>query len=81
VIRRAISTLLLLLLDAYRLLISPILGPCCRHLPSCSEYAMDAIRIHGPVRGSWLAVRRVCRCHPFHAADYDPVPGGESRGP
>ena len=80
-ISRAVSTLLLLVIEAYRLVISPILGPCCRYLPSCSEYAMDAIRIHGPLRGGWLAVRRVSRCHPFHAAGYDPVPRGEPRGP
>ena len=77
----AISRLLLLLIQAYRLLISPALGPCCRFLPSCSEYATDAIQTHGPLRGSWLALRRVSRCHPFHSSGYDPVPRGEERGP
>jgi putative membrane protein insertion efficiency factor len=81
VIRQAISVLLLALIQAYRLLVSPILGPCCRHLPSCSEYAMDAIRIHGPLQGSWLALRRIGRCQPFHPSEYDPVPQGERRGP
>ena len=80
VIERWISTLLLLAIQGYRLLISPIFGPSCRYLPSCSAYAMEAIRIHGPYRGSWLAVRRIGRCHPFHHSGYDPVPGGEQRG-
>jgi putative membrane protein insertion efficiency factor len=80
VIRRAISLLLLLLIQGYQLLVSPILGPCCRYLPSCSEYAKEAIRTHGPLRGGWLALRRVSRCHPLHAGGYDPVPGGEQRG-
>ena len=79
-IQRALSVLLLALIQAYRVLVSPLLGPCCRHLPSCSEYAMDAIRIHGPLRGSWLALRRICRCHPFHPSEYDPVPRGEQGG-
>jgi putative membrane protein insertion efficiency factor len=81
VIHRAISRLLLLLIEAYQLLISPILGPCCRYLPSCSEYAKEAIRIHGPLRGGWLALRRIGRCHPFHGSGYDPVPRGEQGGP
>ena len=80
VIEGWIATLLLLLIRGYQLLISPVLGPSCRYLPSCSVYAMDAIRTHGPRRGSWLAIRRVCRCHPFHSCGYDPVPGGEQRG-
>lgn len=80
-IEQWISTLLVLLIQGYQLLISPIFGPSCRYLPSCSEYAMDAIRIHGPRRGSWLAVRRIGRCHPFHRSGYDPVPEGDQRGP
>jgi putative membrane protein insertion efficiency factor len=80
VIERWIATLLLLLIRGYQLLVSPILGPSCRFLPSCSEYAMSAIRIHGPYRGSWMAARRVSRCHPFHSSGYDPVPRGEPRG-
>jgi putative membrane protein insertion efficiency factor len=80
-IRLATSKLLLLLIEAYRLLIAPALGPCCRFLPSCSEYAIEAIQAHGPLRGSWLAMRRVLRCHPFRPGGYDPVPRGEDSGP
>jgi putative membrane protein insertion efficiency factor len=79
-ISRSIERLLLLLIRAYQLLVSPLLGPCCRYLPSCSEYAADAVRIHGPLKGSWLALRRVSRCHPFHSGGYDPVPRGEESG-
>ena len=79
-IERWVTTILLLLIRGYQLLISPILGPSCRFLPSCSEYAVDAIRIHGPARGSWMAMRRISRCHPFHASGYDPVPRGEQGG-
>ena len=79
-IGKAISFLLLSLIQAYRMLLSPMLGPCCRHVPSCSEYAIGAIQIHGPLRGSWLTLRRLCRCHPFHPSCVDPVPQGEQRG-
>ena len=79
-IGRWIAAVLLFLIRGYQLLVSPVLGPSCRFLPSCSEYAMCAIRIHGPLRGSWMAIRRVSRCHPFHSSGYDPVPGGEQRG-
>ncbi|MEJ5231243.1 MAG: membrane protein insertion efficiency factor YidD [Geminicoccaceae bacterium] len=62
------------LVQLYRYLISPILGPCCRFLPTCSEYALEAVERHGPWRGTWLAVRRVARCHPWGGEGYDPVP-------
>lgn len=65
------------LLTAYQRLISPLLGPKCRFYPSCSAYALEAVRVHGALRGSWLAVRRLSRCHPFHAGGLDPVPGTE----
>ena len=80
-IERCLSSVLLLLIRCYQLLISPLLGPSCRYWPSCSAYAIEAIRIHGPIRGSWMAARRVSRCHPLHEGGYDPVPGGEPRGP
>jgi hypothetical protein len=64
----------LLLVRAYQLLLSPFSGGACRFHPSCSEYAMEAITTHGLVRGSWLALKRVARCHPFARAGFDPVP-------
>jgi len=58
----------------YRLSLSPFLGRQCRFLPTCSAYAEEALRRHGPVWGSWLAVRRLARCHPWGRSGYDPVP-------
>lgn len=69
-----ISDLLITALRFYKRFISPLLGPRCRFVPSCSEYAMQAIAGHGAVRGSWLALRRLGRCHPFHPGGVDPVP-------
>ena len=73
-LRDLVSGLLIGLLRGYKLLISPLLGQRCRFHPSCSDYAMEAVRIHGPIRGSWLAARRVGRCHPLHPGGHDPVP-------
>jgi putative membrane protein insertion efficiency factor len=58
----------------YRRAFSPVLGRNCRYLPTCSEYAFDAIGEHGALKGSWMAVRRLGRCHPWHEGGYDPVP-------
>lgn len=66
--------LLLAAIHAYRYLLSPMLGRNCRFSPSCSEYALDAVSRHGSWRGSWLALRRVSRCHPWNPGGYDPVP-------
>ncbi len=66
--------LLTVLIRGYQLLISPVLGNHCRFYPSCSHYALEAIRVHGPGHGSWLALRRLSRCHPWHAGGVDPVP-------
>ena len=68
------KTLLLLLLRGYQLAISPMLGQNCRFYPSCSHYAMEALRVHGAAKGSWLALRRLGRCHPWHEGGLDPVP-------
>jgi len=62
------------LLRAYRLLISPLYGQVCRYHPSCSAYALEAVTEHGALRGSWLSLRRLLRCHPWAAGGYDPVP-------
>ncbi len=67
--------LLIGLLKAWRLLISPLYGNVCRYYPSCSAYALRAVSVHGAVKGSWLTVRRLLRCHPWAAGGYDPVPG------
>jgi len=63
-----------LLIRAYQLAISPLLGPRCRFYPSCSHYAQEALHIHGLWHGGWLALRRVFRCHPWHPGGFDPVP-------
>lgn len=77
-----VRRLLLLLITVYRYLLSPVIGPRCRYLPTCSEYAQEALEKHGVLRGSWLALRRMGRCHPLTwlggGSGYDPVPDGKS---
>lgn len=73
-IRRLLVSLLKLPILAYRYLISPLLGPRCRFVPSCSEYALEAIEVHGPFYGSWLALCRLVRCHSLSDGGFDPVP-------
>lgn len=68
-------TLIIHLLRGYRYLISPLFGPACRFVPSCSEYAIEAVETHGAARGLWLSVRRLLKCHPWHDGGFDPVPG------
>lgn len=69
-----IARLLILLLRGYKRWISPLLGPLCRFHPTCSVYAMEAIARHGALRGSWLGLRRLLRCHPLNPGGHDPVP-------
>ena len=68
------KTLLLALIRGYQYLLRPLLGANCRFYPSCSDYAREAVEKHGALRGAWLALRRILRCHPYHPGGYDPVP-------
>ncbi|HLL08053.1 MAG TPA: membrane protein insertion efficiency factor YidD [Nocardioidaceae bacterium] len=73
-----VRVLIIAALKLYRFAISPIYGQVCRYHPSCSAYALEAVEVHGAIRGSWLGMRRVVRCHPWAAGGYDPVPPGRS---
>jgi putative membrane protein insertion efficiency factor len=77
VIVRLPRQLVVLLLRAYRAVVSPVYGPTCRFYPSCSEYALIAVERYGVVHGGWLAVRRLLRCHPWNPGGVDPVPPRE----
>jgi putative membrane protein insertion efficiency factor len=63
-----------MLIRGYQIMVSPLLPPSCRFTPSCSQYALEAVARYGALRGSWLAARRLARCHPFHPGGFDPVP-------
>lgn len=71
---KALGWLLMLPIKFYRRFISPLTPPSCRFTPTCSEYAIEAIQKHGPFKGTWLAVKRILRCHPGGGSGYDPVP-------
>ena len=73
-VRTLPRTVLILFVRGYQVSISPLLPPSCRYFPSCSAYAAEALERHGALKGSWLAARRILRCHPFTAGGYDPVP-------
>ncbi|TDJ28782.1 MAG: membrane protein insertion efficiency factor YidD [Gammaproteobacteria bacterium] len=62
-------------IQAYRYLLSPFFGNSCRYTPTCSQFAVEAIEQHGAIKGSWLALKRLGSCHPWHEGGYDPVPG------
>ncbi len=64
---------LLMLLEFYKAIVSPMLPPSCRFVPTCSQYARESIERYGALRGSWMGARRILRCHPFHPGGYDPV--------
>ena len=72
--KRVLSLLLLIPVYFYRACISPLKPQTCRFVPTFSEYAIEAIRKHGPFKGLWLAIKRICRCHPWGGSGYDPVP-------
>ena len=74
-----LAWILLLPVHAYRKVISPLLPPTCRFYPSCSAYAVEALTVHGALRGSWLTLRRLLRCGPWHPGGFDPVPPRRGR--
>lgn len=69
-----LKKLLIALIDGYRLLLSPFFGTQCRFYPTCSAYAREAVEVHGPLVGAWLALKRIVKCGPWHAGGVDPVP-------
>lgn len=71
---RLVTRIMLALIRFYQTCISPLTPPACRYTPTCSQYAIEAIRKHGPLKGGWLALRRILRCNPFGGSGYDPVP-------
>ena len=77
-VNTAVKQALIGMLRVYRLVISPLFPPCCRYYPSCSAYAVQAIRRHGPILGGWLALKRIGRCHPWAPGGHDPVPARAS---
>jgi len=68
------KTILIGLIKIYQKVISPLTPPTCRFYPTCSHYGVEAIQKHGALKGSWLAIRRISKCHPFHEGGFDPVP-------
>jgi uncharacterized protein len=72
--RKILVYIAILPIKLYQLVISPVIPPSCRHVPTCSEYAIQALKIHGILKGSYLAIHRILRCHPWGTSGYDPVP-------
>ena len=73
-IQKLLTLLLVIPIKFYQYCISPLLPPTCRYTPTCSQYALEAIRKHGPFKGLWLTIKRLLRCHPWGGSGYDPVP-------
>lgn len=74
IISKAVASLMLGLIWIYRRCISPLFPPVCRYTPTCSQYAVEAIKKHGPLKGGWLAFKRILRCNPWGGSGFDPVP-------
>lgn len=72
--KKIFSYILIILIRFYQRCISPLTPPACRFVPSCSQYTVEAIQKHGPIKGLWLAIKRICRCNPWGGSGYDPVP-------
>ena len=72
--KKIFSYILIILIRFYQRFISPLTPPACRFVPSCSQYTVEAIQKHGPMKGLWLAIKRICRCNPWGGSGYDPVP-------
>jgi len=72
--RNPLKTVLIYLIRGYQVGISPLLPPSCRYSPTCSHYGIEALKKHGLIKGSWLTIRRIARCHPWAKGGYDPVP-------
>ena len=73
-IERMVSSAMILMVRAYQIVLSPLFPPSCRFTPTCSQYAIEALRVHGPLKGSWLTIRRLLRCRPYGPSGHDPVP-------
>ena len=73
-IKRGVTFVLWLVIRFYQIAISPLKPGCCRYYPTCSTYTLQAIEKYGPLKGSWMGLKRILRCHPFHKGGYDPVP-------
>ena len=73
-ISRLVAAVIVALVRAYKVMLSPLFNGCCRFEPSCSTYCIQAVTIHGPWKGSWLTIKRLLRCRPFGPLGYDPVP-------
>jgi len=73
-LKKLFTLLLIIPVRFYQFTISPLFPPACRHVPTCSQYTIEALKIHGPIRGLWLSFKRIIRCHPWGTSGYDPVP-------
>ncbi|MEX0647615.1 MAG: membrane protein insertion efficiency factor YidD [Balneolaceae bacterium] len=73
-LHKAIKWLVIFLVRVYQAILSPFLGPSCRHVPTCSDYAIEAIQEWGVFKGGWLGIKRISSCHPWGSSGYDPVP-------